>query len=170
MFSGGTAQTWIEKGAEAFANMRMAEAAQDFQKAVEADPHSVKAQMSLGVIYLFQYQNGVAEQPDRMDDVSRGPRRLTPAEVAAKAEKRRAQIAEQNATNAARAEEHLKQAVQLDPRCEPAMEYLAALYFWWRDPASEVWQVWARRDDARHWYAQIAERNPQHRYAHYACG
>ena len=25
-------------------------------------------------------------------------------------------------------------------------------------------------DDARHWYAQIAERNPQHRYAHYACG
>ena len=170
MFSGESARTWLEKGAEAFANMRMAEAAQDFQKAVEADPHSVKAQMSLGVIYLFQYQNAVAEQPNRMDDASSGTRTLTPAEVAAKAEKRRAQIAEQNATNAARAEEHLKQAVQLDPRCEPAMEYLAALYFWWRDPASEVWQVWARRDDARHWYAQIAERNPQHRYAHYACG
>src|SRR5215471_20469524 len=105
-----------------------------------------------------------------MDDVSSSPRMLTRAEVAAKAEERRAQIEEQNATNAARAELHLKQAVQLDPRCEPATEYLAALYFWWRDPASEVWQVWARRDDARHWYAQIAERNPQHRYAHYACG
>jgi Tfp pilus assembly protein PilF len=131
MFSGETAQTWIEKGAEAFANMRMAEAAQDFQKAVEADPHFVKAQLSLGVIYLFQYQNGVAGQPDRMDDVSSGRRRLPPTEVA-KAEKRRAQIAEQTATNAARAEEHLKQAVQLDPRYEPAMEYLAALYFWWR--------------------------------------
>ena len=170
MFSGETAQTWLEKGAEAFANMRMAEAAQDFQKAVEADPHSVKAQLSLGVIYLFQYQNGVAEQPDRMDDVSRGPRRLTPAEVAAKAEKRRAQIAEQNATNAARAEEHLKQAVQLDPRYEPAMEYLAALYFWWRDPASDMWDLWVRRDDARDWYARIAEHNTQHRYAHYACG
>jgi tetratricopeptide (TPR) repeat protein len=164
MFSGETAQTWLEKGAEAFANRRMAEAAQDFQNAVEADPHSVKAQISLGGIYLIQYQNGVAaaEQPD--------PRKLTQAEVAAKMEKRRAQLAEQNATNAAKAEEHLKQAVQLDPRYEPAMEYLAALYFWWRDPAGEVWQVWARRDDARHWYAQIAERNLQHRYAHYACG
>ena len=139
MFSGETAQTWLEKGAEAFANMRMAEAAQDFQKAVEADPRSVKAQISLGGIYLIQYQNGVAaaEQPD--------PRELTQAEVAAKMEKRRAQLAEQNATNAAKAEEHLKQAVQLDPRYEPAMEYLAALYLWWRDPASEVWQVWARR-------------------------
>jgi Tfp pilus assembly protein PilF len=148
MASGETAQKWLEKGAQAFANMRMAEAAQDFQKAVEADPQSVKAQLSLGVIYLFQYQNGVAEQPDEL-------------------EKRRAQIAEQNATNAARAEEHLKQAVQLDPRYEPAMEYLAALYFWWRDAAGELRE---RRDDARHWYARIAEFNPQHRYAQYACG
>jgi hypothetical protein len=64
--------------------MRTAEAAQDFQKAVEADPHSVKAQRSLGVIYLFQYQNGLAEQLDRMDDPSSGPRRLTTEEVAAK--------------------------------------------------------------------------------------
>jgi len=48
---------------------------------------------------------------------------LTRAEVAAKAEERRAQIEEQNATNAARAELHLKQAVQLDPRSDPAMEY-----------------------------------------------
>jgi len=47
------------------------------------------------------------------------------------------------------------------------MEYLAALYFWWRDPASGLW---ARRDEARHWYAKIAEHNPQHRYAHYVCG
>ncbi len=169
MLSGETPQTWIEKGAEAYAYMRMAEAAEDFQKAVEADPNSVKAQMSLGVIYLFQYQNGVA-QPNRTDDVSSGPRGLTPAEVVAKAEKRRAQIAEQNATNAARAEEHLKQAVQLDPRYEPAMEYLAALYFWWRDPASELWDLWARRDDAQYWYTRIAEHNRQHRYAHYACG
>ena len=45
-----------------------------------------------------------------------------------------------------------------------------ALYFWWRDPAREsLGQVWARRDDARHWYARIAELNPRHRYAHYAC-
>jgi hypothetical protein len=34
MLSGETAQTWIEKGAEAYATMRMAEA-EDFQKAVE---------------------------------------------------------------------------------------------------------------------------------------
>jgi tetratricopeptide (TPR) repeat protein len=146
--------------------MRMADAAQDFQKAVEADPHSAKAHLSLGAIYLFQYQNGVAEQAVEMDDARSGPRRLTPAEVAAKAEKRRDQIAEQNATNAAMAEEHLKQAVQLDPGCEPAMEYLAALYVWWRDPAGpmSVWgELWARRDDARHWYARLAELNPEHR-------
>ena len=170
MFSGEAAQTWLEKGAAAYANMRTAEAAQDFQKAVEADPHSVRAQLSLGVIYLFQYQNGLTEPLDRMDDASSAPRRLTGEELAAKAEKRRAQIAEQNATNASKAEEHLKQAVQLDPRYEPAMEYLAALYFWWRDPASDMWELWARRDDARYWYARIAEHNPQHRYAHYACG
>jgi tetratricopeptide (TPR) repeat protein len=170
MLPGETAQTWIEKGAEAYANMRVAEAAQHFEKAVEVDPHSVKAQLSLGVFYLFQYQNGLAEQVDRMDDASSGPRRLTREEIDAKAEKRRAQIAQQNATNAPRAEEHLKQAVQLDPRYEPAMEYLAALYLWWRDPASDIWDLWARRDDARCWYARIVEHNPQHRCAHYACG
>lgn len=166
MSSGNSAQAWLEKGAEAFAKMRMADAARDFEKAVEADPYSAKAQLSLGVIYLFQYQNGVAESPDETDDVSSAFRSLTRTELLAQAEKRRAQIAEQNATNAARAEEHLKQALQLQPRYEPAMEYLAALYLWWRDPST---QLWARRDDARQWYARVAENNAQHGFAYYAC-
>jgi Tfp pilus assembly protein PilF len=62
MSSGDSAQRWLEKGAEAYAKMRLDEAGQDFHRAVEADPDSAKAQLSLRVIYLFQYQNGVAEQ------------------------------------------------------------------------------------------------------------
>jgi len=91
----------LEKGAEAYAYMRLDEAGQDFQKAVEADPHSAKAQLSLGVIYLHQYQNGVAEQHDplRVPDESGRVRPLTDAEIEAEAEKERAQISEQNATN-----------------------------------------------------------------------
>jgi hypothetical protein len=42
-----------------------------------------------------------------MDDVSSGPRRLSRAEFLAKAQTRRAQIAEQNATDAARAQERV---------------------------------------------------------------
>ena len=60
MSSGDSAQTWLERGAEAYANMRIDEAGQDFQKAVEANPHSAKAHLSLGVIYFFKYLNGVA--------------------------------------------------------------------------------------------------------------
>jgi hypothetical protein len=104
MSSGESARTWLEKGAEAYAYMRLDEAGKDFQKAVEADPHSAKAHLCLGVIHLFQYQNGVALQHDplRVPDESGCLRPLTPAEVEAEVEKKRAQIVEQNATNAPR--------------------------------------------------------------------
>ena len=125
MSSGESVQFWLEKGAEAFANRRPVEAAHNFEKAAAADPHSAKAQLCLGAIYLFQYQKGVAE---RLDPALRPPT-LTPAEFAARAERRRAQIAEQNATNAASAEQRLKQALDLEPRDLLAMEYLAALYY-----------------------------------------
>jgi len=161
--------------------MRLDEAGKDFQKAVEADPHSAKAHLCLGVIHLFQYQNGVALQHDplRVPDESGCLRPLTPAEVEAEAEKKRAQIVEQNATNAPSAEEHLMKALELKPQYEQAMEYLGALYFWWRDPAPITkdlraiilrQQRWARRDDVLQIYTRIAEVNPRHRFANYVCG
>jgi tetratricopeptide (TPR) repeat protein len=172
MSSSESAQSWLEKGAEAFANRRPVEAAHNFEKAAAADPHSAKAQLCLGAIYLFQYQKGVAE---RLDPALRPPT-LTPAEFAARAERRRAQIAEQNATNAASAEQHLKQALELEPRDLLAMEYLAALYFQWLHPAPVLppspWSgdFCARRDDAKEWYQRILEIDPQHRFANYVCG
>ena len=171
---------WLEKGAEAYAYMRLDEAGQDFQKAVEADPHSAKAHLCLGVIHVFQYQNGVALQHDplRVPDESGRLRPLADAEIEAEAEKERAQIIEQNATNASSAEEHLKKALELEPRDEQAMEYLGVLYFWWREPETFKdlraiilrQQRWARRDDARQIYTRIAEINPRHRFANYVCG
>jgi tetratricopeptide (TPR) repeat protein len=180
MSSGESAKTWLEKGAEAYAYMRFDEVGNDFQKAVEADPCSAKAHLCLGVVHLFQYQNGVALQhdPSRVPDESKCLRLLTPAEVEAEAEQERAQIIEQNATNAPSAEEHLMKALELEPQYEQAMEYLGALYFWWRDPATtkDLRAIilrqprWARRDDARQIYTRIAEINPRHRFANYVCG
>ena len=86
MSSGESAQTWLEKGAEAYAYMRLDEAGNDFRKAVETNPDSAKAHLSLGVIYLFQYQNHA--YPTRADTSDR----LTDAEIVAEAEKERAQI------------------------------------------------------------------------------
>lgn len=171
MSSGESAQTWLEKGAEAYAtNMRLEEAGQDFRKAVEVDRQCAKAHLCLGVIYLFQYQNGVALQHDplRVPDESGYLRPLTPAEIEAEAETQRAQIAEQNATNGPSAEEHLKKALELEAGHEQTMEYLGALYFWWRDPATTG--LGTRHDDARQIYTRIAEINPRHRFANYVCG
>jgi hypothetical protein len=62
-------------------------------------------------------------------------------------------------------------ALELKPQYEQAMEYLGALYFWWRDPAPITkdlraiilrQQRWARRDDVRQIYTRIAEINPRH--------
>ena len=169
MSSGESAQRWLERGAETYAiNMRLDEAGQDFRKAIEVDPHSAKAHLCLGVIYLFQYQNGVALQADPSPHGIRSLRPLTRAEVEVEAEKQRAQIAEQNATNGPSAEEHLKKALELEPGYEQAMEYLGALYFWWRDPATA--ELGARHDAARQIYTRIAEINPRHTFANYICG
>jgi tetratricopeptide (TPR) repeat protein len=181
MSSGESAQTWLEKGAEAYAiDMRLDEAAQCFRKAVEVDPHSAKAHLCLGAIQLFQYQNGVSEQHNQLQvpDESGNLRPLTDAEIEAEAEKERAQIIEQNATNAPKAEEHLKKALELEPRDEQAMEYLGLLYFWWREPDTSKdlraiilrEQRWAHRDDAKQICTRLAEVNPRHRFANYFCG
>ena len=175
-FDENSIQTWLDRGAEAFANFHLDEAKQDFARAVALDPHSAKAQLSLGVIYLFAYQNGVSKDPDlppdwvdHLKDLPPGamppPPPVPPAR--GRSPKRTAQIAEQNSTNGAMSEEHLKKALEIEPRDEPAMEYLALLYFWWRDAGTELW---ARGDDARHCYERILEINPRHKFANYMCG
>jgi tetratricopeptide (TPR) repeat protein len=157
MSSGENAETWLERGAEAFAYQRIAEAGQDFEKAVAADPRSSRAQLSLGVIRLFQYQNGVGEARHDTDLADDAGRSWTAEQWQARAEKRRGQIAEQNTTNAASAEEHLRRALELEPRNQTGIEYLASLYYWWLDPRTEAY---ARRDDAKHWYERLLEINP----------
>ena len=66
----------------------------------------------MGAIYVFKYQPGLAVEPD---DVIEGHRILTDAEWQLRAKKRHDQIAQENATNAAKAEQHLK--VALERKC-----------------------------------------------------
>jgi tetratricopeptide (TPR) repeat protein len=176
MSSGESAETWLEKGAEAFASMRMTEAGQAFQSAVTSDPLSAKAHLCLGVIKFFEYQNGVSMQPDLPQDYletlrnwkpgSPPPPRppdIRPLDPAIKS----ARIIEQNSTNGAKAEEHLKRTLELESRYEPAMEYLAALYFRWLDPVNHLP---VRLEMARQRYTRILDTNPQHTFANYVMG
>ncbi|MBV9679816.1 MAG: hypothetical protein JO185_26010 [Acidobacteriaceae bacterium] len=68
----------------------------------------------MGVICFIQYLNGKGTPSELMES---------------------AQMAEENAAFAVRAEKHLQQALELHPQNEPVMEYLAGLYFHWFDPA-----------------------------------
>jgi tetratricopeptide (TPR) repeat protein len=175
MSSGETAETWLGKGAEAFANMQLGEADQDFESAVAADRGSAKAHLCLGVIKFFEFQNGISIQPDlpqefrdtlknwKLGSPPPPPPKLRPLDATTK----RARVLEQNSMNGAKAEKHLKRALELQPHSAPAMEYLAALYFRWMDPTN---QAPARRDEARQWYAHIAQTNPQHGFANYMLG
>jgi tetratricopeptide (TPR) repeat protein len=167
MSAGENAQEWLEKGAEAFANMRTDEAVQHFARAVTADPYLAKAHLSLGAIYLFQYQNGIAWRPNLSEGPGESHKTVLRELDQARAETRRAQIAEQNATNATTSEKHLRRALELHPRYQLAMEYLAGLYFWWLDPATERR---VRGDDAKQWYQRVLDINLQHPFANYACG
>jgi tetratricopeptide (TPR) repeat protein len=165
------AQTWIERGKEAYGHLQLAEAAQDFEKAVSADPQSLEARLCFGVASLFLYQNGLGDaQAKFFDPDSRRP--LSRAEVAAELNRTRVLIAEQNSTNGKRAEENLLQALQLDPQNKLAMEYLAALCHAWLDPISDSLgnNRYSRLTDALHWYKRIIEIDPGHSFANYVCG
>jgi hypothetical protein len=108
MSAGENAQEWLDKGAEAFANMRTGEALQHFARAVAADPYLAKAHLSLGAIYLFQYQNGIAWRPNLSEGPGESHKTVLRERDQARAETRRAQIAEQNVTNATTSEKHLR--------------------------------------------------------------
>jgi tetratricopeptide (TPR) repeat protein len=78
-----------------------------------------------------------------------------------------AQISEQNESNGASAEDHLRRALELDRSNQSAMEYLAALYFWWRDPATGAF---GRHEEAKPCVERLLEINPQHPFANYMRG
>jgi tetratricopeptide (TPR) repeat protein len=151
-----SAQVWINRGKQAYAQLQLQEAATDFEKAVLADPNSAEARLSYGVVCLFLYQNGIGTAiPGFLD--RRIARRWSDADVKAEVQRIQSVIAEQNATKGARAEENLRRATELDPANEVvAMSYLAALYYWWVDSNTDSLgnQRRSRRDDALRVYKQ----------------
>lgn len=170
-FGGTSAQTWIDRGKEAYWHLHLAEAAQDFERAVAMDPQSIQARLCFGVVSLFLYQNGLGDARSKFFDPDSG-RPLSRAEIAAELNRTGALIAEQNSTNGKRAEENLQQALQLDPWNQVAMAYLAALYHTWLDPTSDSLgnNRQSRLTDALHWYKRIIEIHPDHSFANYVCG
>jgi cytochrome c-type biogenesis protein CcmH/NrfG len=64
--------------------------------------------------------------------------RLSSAESLARQDEARSLLAEQNATNGQRAEEHLQKTLTLDPRNTRVLEYVATLYSHWLDPVIEA--------------------------------
>lgn len=74
MSSGEDAQLWLDKGAQAFANLQTAEARQHFQAAVAAAPGAAKAHLCLGVIKFFEYHTGLVGPALERDPVTRLPK------------------------------------------------------------------------------------------------
>jgi tetratricopeptide (TPR) repeat protein len=160
----GRAEIWLARGVEAYQQQHFTEAATHFEKAVALDPGSAPAHLALGVARLTLYQKRPA--PPSPDWV--GARRdITEAELRAYREQEQALLAEQNATNWARAEESLQRARQLDPQNQLILEYLGALYCAWKDPFEEENH---RLAEARSWLARLAALNPEHPSAHWDCG
>ncbi len=164
------AQTWIDRGRQAYWNMNLAEAYLDFENAVAADPKSPQARLCYGVVCLFLYQNGIS---DAIPQFLRDHRSRTgPDERQAEVQRIRALIAEQNATNGKRAEENLQRALELDPRNAQAMEYLALLYSVWSDPDIDALgnKRRSRLAGAQRWYQHVLDIYPDHKFANYVSG
>ena len=170
-FGQDSAQSWIERGKRAYGKMHLPEAAADFEKAISVEPNSAEARLCYGVACLFLYQNGTSEASPRfLNPDSTG--HWSDGDIKAELQRIRSLIAEQNATNGKRAQENLRRALELDPRNELAMEYLASLYYWWVDPDTDSLgnKRRSRADDAQHIYKQIIELYPEHSFAYYVCG
>jgi hypothetical protein len=75
--------------------------------------------------------------------------------------------AEQNSTNWPLAEKSLKRANQLDPQNKLVVEYLCAIYFYWKDPFDEQND---RLDESKQWLECLAQLDPEHKYANFYCG
>jgi tetratricopeptide (TPR) repeat protein len=59
------ARGWLDRGAQALANSKYAEATDDFQRAVEVDPSNVNARLRLAGVFVRQYVPG-SSTPDNV--------------------------------------------------------------------------------------------------------
>jgi len=166
MSSGQTGvQALIDRGIEAYRNLSLSEAAQNFEAAVALDAQSVDARLSLGVLSFMLYENGLGSSPPRIRrPAPNAPQAELAAYLSQFLDHLRASIAEQNSTNGPRAEENLKHAVQLDPRNKMAMSYLTLLYDNWLDTERHH----PRRAEAQQWCQRILAVDPGDKFATYA--
>ncbi len=163
-------QDWIAKGTRAYAQMKVDDSAAYFEKAVELYPNSGRARLCYGVISIYLYQNAVneASAPSIRAD------QHTPSkeEFDADARRTRTVVPEVNKTLGSQAEDNLRRALEIDPHNLVAREYLAALYFWWRDAdeGNSGGTYPSRLDDAHRVCEEIVASDPRNRSANYLLG
>ncbi len=165
-----SAGAWLARGIEAYQKQRFAEAVEHFKQAVAIDSGSVEAHLALGATYLTLYKRRPPPPSLNYSDAERDIWRTEfrwEAELRAHREQERAFFAEQNSTNWPLGEESLTRANRLDPQNQLVIEYLCALYFYWKDPLDDENN---RMEQAKQWFERLAQVNPHHKYANYQCG
>ncbi len=167
---GESVQDWIAKGTRTYAELKIDESAASFRKAVELDPDSAQARLCYGVISIFMYQNAISEAstPSIPGD------QHTPSQQEFDADARRIRtvVPQVNGTLGKQAEENLRRALEIDPHSLVAKEYLAGLYFWWKDAeeGNSGNTYPSRLDDAHRVYAEIVASYPRNKSANYMLG
>ncbi|MBV8820207.1 MAG: hypothetical protein JO022_17735 [Acidobacteriaceae bacterium] len=157
-----SAAAWLACGAEAYLKRRFTEAAEHFEKAAATDPESAQAHLALGAARLTLYRR----RPSPVSTYLFATRDFSERELAVHQENEKAILDEQNATNWRFAENSLKRANQLEPENSLIVEYLCALYFYWKDPLDKDDRV----NEAKQWLERLLELEPQHKYANFQCG
>ena len=156
-----SAEAWLARGIDAYTKRRFDEAAEDFEQAVASDSTSVQAHLALGAARLTLYLRGsFLPAPDF------SAHDFPEDEWEAFDQRERSMRAEQNSTNWPLAEKSLRRANELDPQNKLVVEYLCALYSYWKDPLDNA----DRYDDAKRWLERLAELAPAHTYANFQCG
>jgi len=170
MALGESVQDSIAKGTRAYAEMKLDESAANFKKAVELDPFSGQARLCYGVISIFVYQNAIAEASTPsirdIDHIS------SQEEFDADVRRTRTVVPQVNRTVGKQAEENLQRALKINPHSMVAKEYLAGLYFWWRDAeqGNSGGTYASRLDDAHRVYEEIFASYPRDKSANYMLG
>jgi len=159
-----SADVWLIRGIAAYQDRRFGEAVKHFEQAVAMDSVSVKAHFALGAACLTLYKKRPSPPSPDFDPAKRD---ISEGELTAYFEQEKVVLAEQNSTNWPLAEKSLRRANQLNPEDKLVIEYLCALYFFWKDPLNEENR---RLDEAKQWLERLAEVDPENRYANYYCG
>jgi len=157
-----SAEAWLARGAEAYLKQRFTEAAEHFEKAAATDPRSAQAHLALGAARLTLYQR----RPSPVSTYLFATPDFSERELAVHQENEKAILTEQNSTNWPLAEKSLKRANQLEPENSLIVEYLCALYFYWKDPLDKD----DRANEAKQWLERLLELEPEHKYADFQCG